>query len=290
MPRLSRSGASSIKTLSSAAETKRELGRNARNGPLVRHGPDQARTTSPGVLSSRAVRLEPDRNPTTRRARSAVSQEAEYQGICSAAIFAPRDHRTNHTRCRALTPPCLPAGDQQFCGPQSRHAGADALRRGALALEAAGHCHVSCALGAGRASKRAPSSPDGREHRQWQGPRSLSLAPSHSRSSTPRCPSRVNFQTLSRRTNARSPVSHACDGQIGREPRLPNVRRGVALRNPRQSAPLQEWCAPSPCAWRGRRPGLPRHRSRTRRRATSPPKMMRWPRWLYIVIHKTSWF
>ena len=46
-----------------------------------------------------------------------------------------------------------------------------------------------------------------------------------------------------------------------------------------QPAPLQEWCAPSPCAPRGCRPGLPRHRSGTRCCATSPPNLMFWPRW-----------
>ena len=122
-----------------------------------------------------------------------------------------------------------------------------------------------------------PSSLDGKERWQRQGPGSRPFVSSRSRPSTPRDPSRVHVQTLARRTNARNPVSHACDGQVGRKPRLANVRRSAVFENhqfsscisqvvPRLPAPLQEWCAPSPCAPRGCRPGLPRHRSRTRRR------------------------
>ena len=60
---------------------------------------------------------------------------------------------------------------------------------------------------------------------------SRSLAPSRSRSSASRNPSRVNVQTLSRRTNARNSVSRACDGQVGRKPRLPNIQRTAVFQN-----------------------------------------------------------
>ena len=69
-----------VKTSRSAAATK-ELGRNARNGPLVRHGPDKARNTSPGILSRRAVRLEPSRKPNNTSHR-ASSLPSEHQGSC----------------------------------------------------------------------------------------------------------------------------------------------------------------------------------------------------------------
>ena len=45
----------------------------------------------------------------------------------------------------------------------------------------------------------------------------LATAGARSRPSTPKDPSRVNVQTLCRRTNAGDPVSHACDGQVGRD-------------------------------------------------------------------------
>ena len=76
-------------------------------------------------------------NPTTRRAEPAAFQVAEFRGICPVATCEPRAHRTSHTRRRSLTPPCLPAGGQQFCGPQSRPAGAVASRTRAPA--APGH-------------------------------------------------------------------------------------------------------------------------------------------------------
>ena len=128
---------------------KRELGRNARNGPLVRHGPHQARKTSPGILSIRAVRLEPGRKPnnTSRRASS-------LPGVGAPGKLLSSD-RTNHTRRRVLEPPCLPAGDQRFCGPQSRQARVVALRRALWRLRRLGTNQVSCGLGAGRASKGA---------------------------------------------------------------------------------------------------------------------------------------
>ena len=73
------------KTSRSAAATKRELRRNARNGPLMRHGPDWARRTSPGILSRRAVRLKPGRKPnrTSRRASSLPGVGAPWQFLSS---------------------------------------------------------------------------------------------------------------------------------------------------------------------------------------------------------------
>ena len=61
----------------------------------------------------------------------------------------------SHTRRRALTPSCLPAGDQQFCGPQSRQAGAVAPRRALWRLLRLGACRASRALDADSASKCA---------------------------------------------------------------------------------------------------------------------------------------
>ena len=46
---------------------------------------------------------------------------------------------------------------------------------------------------------------------------------SSNRSPTPRNPNVVKFPSLPRRTNTRDPVSHACDGQVGRVPRRSNA-------------------------------------------------------------------
>ena len=109
--------------------------------------------------------------------------------MCPVATCELRDHRMSHTRRRALTPPCLPAGGQQFCGPQSRQAGtvapgaccawAPAARRALWMLTARANAPR------GAAYKRVPSSPDGRKRRQRQGPGPLTLAPSRSRTPTP---------------------------------------------------------------------------------------------------------
>ena len=133
-------------------------------------------------------------------------------------------------------PPCRRS---TILWPTDRQAGFVALRRALWRLKRLGTNRVSCALGAGRASKRAlrryhkrvPSSLDGRERWQRQGPSSCELASSRSRSPTPRDPSHVNVQTLSRRATARNPVSHACDGQVGRKPRRPDARRCTVFKN-----------------------------------------------------------
>ena len=59
-----------VRTSRSTAATKGSWAENARDGPLVRHGPDKARKICPGVLSSRAVCLEPGKKPnnTSRKA------------------------------------------------------------------------------------------------------------------------------------------------------------------------------------------------------------------------------
>ena len=134
--------------------TKRELGRKRKNW-----APD-ATWTRPGTQNfhrSQVVQCAWNQagNPTTRRAEPIVSQAAKHQGICPVATFVPRDHRTSHTRRRALTPPCLPARDQQFCGPQSRQAGIAALRRALWRLLRLGTFHASRAQDAGRARKCA---------------------------------------------------------------------------------------------------------------------------------------
>ena len=137
-------------------------------------------------------------------------------------------HTTQSTE--TTLPPCRRS---TICDPQSRQAGIAALRRALCRLRRLGTYHVPCVLGAGRASaldKRVPSSLDGRELAA-AGPGSRSLASSRSRPSTPSDPSRVNVQTLSRRTNTRDPVSHACDGQVGRKLRRPDVRRSTVFQN-----------------------------------------------------------
>ena len=88
-------------------------------------------------------------------AEPAVCHESVQQGSCWAEIFAPPDRRTNHTRRRALRPPCLPPGDQRFCAPQSRQAGIVALRRVLWRLRCLGTYHVSCGLGTGSGSRCA---------------------------------------------------------------------------------------------------------------------------------------
>ena len=221
------------------SDKKKGAGQKCKRCPLVQHGPDEARKISRGILSRRAVRLEPDRKPnnTSRRAGSLSGVGALGQLLSSDRRTTPANHRTNHRtnhiRCRALKPPYLPAGDQQFCGPQSRQAGIVALRRALWRMKRLGTYHVSCAPGAGRA---------GRERWQRQGPGSRSLACFRSRPSTPRDPSRVSVQTLSRRTNARNPVSHACDGQVGREPRRPRRARHSKTTS-LQAAPAKSFSA-----------------------------------------------
>ena len=95
-------------------------------------------------------------------------------------------------------------------------------------------------------------------------------------------------------TNSPNPVSHACDGQIGREPRLANVWRGAVFQN-HQFASCVSKVVPSPilgrdyasqhrfrssvCLHLAHGEVVTRHRSRTRRRATSLPTLMHWPRW-----------
>ena len=80
----------------------------------------------------------PGRKPNNTSAEPAVFQVPEFQGTCPVATCEPRDQRASHTRRGSLTPPCLPAGRQQFCGPQSRQAGAVAPHRALLAPAAPG--------------------------------------------------------------------------------------------------------------------------------------------------------
>ena len=95
---------------------------------LVRHGPDYARFPQEHCRVVQCA-WNQARNPITRCAEPAAFQVTEFRGICPVTTCEPRVHRTSHARRRSLTPPCLPAGGQQFCGPQSRQAGAVAPRR-----------------------------------------------------------------------------------------------------------------------------------------------------------------
>ena len=228
-PSLNRSGAGSIKTLSTAAATKRELGRNARDGPLVRHGPDKARKICPGIF--RVVRCAWNQagNPLTRHAEPAAFQVAEFRGICPVATCEPRDHRTSHTRRRPLTPPCLPAGGQQFCGPQSRQAGAVALQR--LPRVARSGCWQ-------RAQMRPEAlSTNGCPRLQMVGSASNGRDQGRSRSrclSVARpCPGNQveSMSMLSRGATARNPIRHARDGRNGCGPRFADVRRSAVFQN-----------------------------------------------------------
>ena len=175
-------------------------------------------------------------NPTTRRAEPAAFQVAEFRGICPVATCEPRDHRTSHTRRRSLTPPCLPAGGQQFCGPQSRPAVAP--RRALARKPRLVTCRVSRALDADSARKcalRRCLQTCALVSRWSEAQVTTGARVAHarrSRTSTPRQPGRVNVQTLSRGANARNPVRHARDGRHGCEPRFADVRRGAVFQNP----------------------------------------------------------
>ena len=149
-----------------------------------------------------------------------ISQEAEYQDSCFAAIFAPREHRTNHTRRRALTPPCLPARDRRFCAPQ-RHQTGIVAQSGACCARAPNR--VSNALGADRACKRT----------LMRCRQTCTSSPGRARSRRPVVARpRPGIQTsLPRRNNTHDPVCPACDGQLGPVPRRSKASRGTALQN-----------------------------------------------------------
>ena len=185
----------------------------------------------------------------------AQSQLSARSRSTRAGTVAPRDHRRNLTRRR---PPCLPAGDQQFCAPQSRQAGVEALRRALWRLRRLGTYRASYALGAGKACTH------GLKRFQricarlagWRGSHRLEFARRR-----PGMKVASMVQTLSRRTNARNPASHAGDGQVGRVSPRPSAGRAWCSRTPackpyqpshfqpghqqreHQPAPRQ-WCAP----------------------------------------------
>ena len=77
----------------------------------------------------------------------------------------------------------------------------------------------------GAVDEMVPTSLDGQERGQRRRPGSRAHVPLRNRSPTPRDPGRINVWTLSGRTNARNPVSHAGDGHVGRLPRRPNAWR-----------------------------------------------------------------
>ena len=125
-----------------------------------------------GTQNFTAGRLEPGRKPnkTSRRASSLPRVGAPGQLLSSDLRTTRPPYEPHTTQSTETTLP--PAGDQQFCGPQSRQAGIVALRRALWRLP------TTCrALGAGRASRCAlrrsgqtcASSLDGRERWQRQG-------------------------------------------------------------------------------------------------------------------------
>ena len=122
-----------------------------------------------------------------------------------------------------------------------------------------------------------------------RGQKSRTLALSSNHSPTPKNPNFVNVPSLPRRTNTRNPVGHACDGQVGRAPRLSDASRGTVLQNHQLASSIsQVITSPVLSGDNARahpfRSGVrlklahgeavalasPRHRFRAKHRATSP--------------------
>ena len=107
--------------------------------PLVRHGPDQASNTSPGMLSSLAVRLEPDKKPNGTSCRA-----DRLPGAGAPGHSLSRDRRTTRPQKEQLTtqstgttlPPC--SGSTKLCPAEMARQSCNAALR-APAPEAPGH-------------------------------------------------------------------------------------------------------------------------------------------------------
>ena len=110
----------------------------ARNGPLVRHGPHQARKTSPGTQSRRTVRLEPGRKPKSTSHRASCLPRVGARQLLSRDCRTTRPLHEPHTAQSTETtlPPCRISTILCPAEPSSRNCSA-APR--ALAPAAPGH-------------------------------------------------------------------------------------------------------------------------------------------------------